>query len=75
MDVFLSYNHPYFTLVTDENLDEFIDNSLNTEKSYVFYINYFCDENSIKEIIEKHGFSLSKPEFQKGSYEAYVYEG
>ncbi|MBO4679147.1 MAG: glycosyltransferase family 39 protein [Lachnospiraceae bacterium] len=73
-DVLLTVNHPYWSLITVSGLNDCLTSGINKSDSYVFYINKYCNEDEIKETIEKEGLTISKLDYEKEFYYVYVYE-
>lgn len=72
LDAFISIHHPYWTIVREEELGDFLDAHASDYSSFVMYANNACKMDEVLNSFDNHGFSLSRNDFRKDFYEVYT---
>ena len=72
LDPFMSMHHPYWTLVREDRLSEFLDSHADDYKSFVVYANETCNMDELVDVFEEHGEIMTKYKYRCPLYEIYV---
>ncbi len=73
LDVVADVKHPYWTLVKDNVLKEYLNEKFDADRDWVIYVNKFCDRDEIKNIFEASDYSLVKCEYTTDFFDVYYF--
>ena len=74
LDAFISVHHKYWTIVREEELDDFLDSHSGDYSSFVMYANNSCKMDEVLDCFDEHGFILKSSDFTKDFYKVYIAE-